>query len=490
MALDVVSFAKKNGFIWGPEPEIYGGMAGFYTYGPLGKLLKENIENRLRRIFKSNMFWEVETPIVVPKRVWDASGHLSGFNDPLIRDTKGNIFRVDKLIEESLIAKGVSPDDEKIGSLDKKGLLELIKKHKIISPSGYSLKHNIEDHNLMMSTTIGTSIEAFNRPETATVTYLPFKNYYDFFRKQLPFKVFQIGKAFRNEISPRQNVIRGREFTQAEAQIFLFEDQKRDFEEYDSIKSKELPFWSSKMQLGKKRWNSLAIESAVKKSVIKSRAYGWALAVAYELILELGIPENRIRIRQHHEDERAFYAEDAWDIEVQTNTYSWIEVAGVHDRKDYDLTQHQNASGEKLAVEGQIPHIIEIAFGVDRPVFALLDIFLEEEQLDVDKASRVIWRVPKDLAPIRFAVFPLQNKDGLPERAREVYDFLSERFNCIYDSSGSIGKRYRRQDERGTPYCVTIDYETLKDKTVTLRNRDTMEQKRIKIVDLKKSDVS
>ncbi len=488
MPRDVSSFAKKNGFIWGPEPEIYNGLAGFYTYGPMGKALKTNVEDLLRSIFDAQEFWEVETPIIAPSQVWKASGHLAGFTDPLIRDEKNNIFRADKLIEEYMLENGMNPDEENVGSLNAEALLKLIKKYDIKSPNGKALKMNIENHNLMMKTTIGTDIEAYSRPETATTTYLPFRNYFEYFRKKMPMKIYQVGKSFRNEISPRQNVIRGREFTQFESQLFLFESMKHEFEDFEKVKDVKLQFWSSKAQLEKKGWDAITLQSALKKSVIKNKAFAWSLSLAQELVNGLGLPADRVRYRQHHDDEKAFYSNDTWDLEFKTDSFGWIEIAGISDRNDYDLIQHSKASGQKLKADGETPHIIELAFGSDRIVYSLIDIFLDDEKVGND--TRVIWRIPKELAPVRFAVFPLQNKDGLPEKAREVYEELSKNYRCLLDVSGSIGKRYRRQDERGTPHCITIDYDSLKDDTVTLRDRDTMEQKRIKINDLKKVDVS
>jgi len=480
--VDISAFIKKNGLIWGPEPEIYEGIAGFYTYGPLGKLLKNRVENQIRNTFSKYELWEVETPLIAPEVVWEASGHLGGFTDPLIKDEKGGLHRVDKLIEEQLLKDGKNPDDFNIGNMSNKELLKFIKDNKISAPNGRQLREKIVDHNLMMETTISTETRAFNRPETPTLTYLPFKNYHEYFRKKMPFGVYQIGKAFRNEISPRNNVLRGREFTQAEGQIFLYEYQKKEMELSNEILEMELPFWSYQMQDEKKNWNKISIKSALKKGLIKSRGYAYSLAISYEFVKNLKLPEDRVRYRQHNPNELAFYAEDAWDLEVRTNSQAWVEIAGVHDRKNYDLTQHQGKSNTSLKVDGEIPHILEIAFGTDRITYSLIDIFTEEEK--VDKDSRVVWKIPRQLAPVRFAIFPLQKKDGLPEKARQIFNNLSEKYQCIYDESGSIGKRYRRQDERGTPQCITIDYQSLEDGTVTLRERDSMEQKRIKIKDL------
>ena len=476
---DVVAFAKKNGFIWGPEPEIYGGVAGFYSYGPTGKLLKDNVEAEIRKVFRYAGFWEMEAPIVMPKAVWEASGHLRNFVDPLIRckNCKSR-FRADKIIEEK--------HDVVAGAWPKEKLIDFIKDKGIRCPNckGDFLP-KIEDYNLMMKTTLELDKEAYNRPETATPTYLSFNNYYAFFRKKLPIKVFQIGKAFRNEISPRQNVIRGREFTQAEAQVFILPEDKKKFNDYKFIKKMTLPFWTADLQHEKKAPGRATVETAMKKKWLSTEAYAWCLATAYKFLVDVGIPEDRIRVRQHTKDEMAHYAADAWDLEVKTNTYGWIELCGVHDRRDFDLKQHAKHSKSKLQVGGQTPHILEIAFGSDRPTFALIDIFLTEDK--VKGELRTVLKLPPKMAPVQVAIFPLVSKDGLPEKSKQIYRELSKELIAVHDSAGSIGKRYRRQDERGTPYCVTVDYDTLKDKTVTIRERDSMKQRRVPIKEIVKS---
>ena len=285
--VDIPAFIKKNGLIWGPEPEIYEGIAGFYTYGPLGKLIKTKVENQIRKTFSKYDLWEVETPLISPAIVWEASGHLKSFTDPLIKDENGGLHRVDKLIEEQLLKNGKNPDEFNIGNMNNKELLKFIKDNKIPAPNGKKLKEKILDHNLMMETTVSTDTRAFNRPETATMTYLPFKNYYEYFRKKMPFGVYQIGKAFRNEISPRNNVLRGREFTQAEGQIFLHEDQKKEMKLSKEILEMEIPLWSYKMQDKKNNWNKITIKSALKKGLIKSRGYAYALALSYEFAKSL-----------------------------------------------------------------------------------------------------------------------------------------------------------------------------------------------------------
>lgn len=476
---ELISFMQEKGFVWGPSPEIYGGMAGFYTYAPLGKLLKNKIEKVIRNVFVRNDFWEVECPTVVQKEVWEASGHLGGFSDPVIQCSKcSGTFRADNLLEENFpdIQIPVKDDD----------ILKLVKEKKLTCPSCKgAFTNEIKRHNLMMKTTIGLNTEAYNRPETATTTYLPFIRYVDFFRKKLPFGVFQIGKAYRNEISPRQYMLRMREFTQAEGQLVIFKDDKNTFEKFDLIKGNKLPLWNAKTQEdGKTIIEHLSVEQAFKKKYFKNKAYASSVYLAYHLFTKMGIPEDKMRLRQHMSDEKAFYADDAWDIEINLSSFGWTEVCGVHDRTNYDLNQHAKATGKTLAAHNEatgkkeVPHIIEIAFGVDRPLFALLDAFYTKLDKEDGKST---FKVPYHMSPIDVAVFPLVKKGGLAEKAKEVHEELSKQFIAVLDIAGSIGKRYSRVAERGVPYAITIDFDSLEQNDCTIRDRDTEEQKRIKL---------
>jgi len=476
----LTTYLSDKGYVYGPEPEIYGGISGFYSYGPLGKRLKNNIEGVIRKNFNLQGFFEIEYPIVTPRVVWEASGHLGGFNDPVILTEDGKeSFRADKLIEEM---EGIQADhfsDEK--------LLKVIKEKNIKSPSGKNLALKIERHSLMMQTKVGTNIEAYNRPETATTTYLPFKNYMNFFRDKLPFGVFQIGKAFRNEISPRQHILRGREFTQAESQTMLFKNMKDEWPKFEETKKEKLPFWTEEMQKKEEKPKELSLEEAMKNEVLKNKAYAWHLWLSYKMFRDFGIPKENIRMRQHHSDEKAFYSDDTWDLEVKLRSFGWTEVCGISDRTDYDLSQHSKASNEKLVArtaEGkeETPHVIEIAFGVDRPFFSLLDMVYDEREDE----KRTLLRLPAEMAPIQVGIYPLVKKDGLAEKAMEIHKELSKNFLCVYDASGSIGRRYSRADSAGTPFGITIDYDTMKDNTVTLRERDSMKQDRVKITSLSK----
>ncbi|MBI4139882.1 glycine--tRNA ligase [Candidatus Woesearchaeota archaeon] len=456
---ELCTFLQQKGFVYGPEPEIYGGIAGFYTYGPLGKRLKNNVENTIRKVFTKYDFWEVECPTVMPAIVWKASGHLEGFTDPVVICTKCKAqYRADKLIKE--------------------------KKFKCQN-CGTQLPGETRQQNLMMKTTIGTDTESYNRPETATTTYLPFLRYTKHFRDKLPFGIFQIGKAYRNEISPRQFIIRMREFTQAEGQYFINPEDKNNFEQYEKVKNNEYNFYTAKIQEEEKEAEKTTLDKALSKKHIGTKAYAWTLAVAQELFTQMGIPKEKIRFRQHKKDEKAFYASDAWDLEINTNALGWEEFCGIHDRTDYDLKQHEKHSGKELIMnteKGKVkPHILEIAFGTDRTLYAITDNAYTD---DLQRGNKVLKFTPW-MAPVQIGVFPLVNK--LEEKAEEVYEILKKDFNAVYDRSGSIGRRYARADEQGIPHCITIDFETLDKKDATIRDRDSTEQIRIPLTEINKT---
>jgi len=479
---DFSSFIQEAGLIWGPSPEIYGGLAGFYTYGPLGKLLKNKVENSVRKIFNSYNLREIEGPTIMPDIVWKASGHLDTFKDRIIKCSKcSSAFRADKLIEES--------NDISADSFSNEEILDFIKKHNIVCPSCKShFENKIETQSLMIKTLVAGN-EASLRPETATVTYLPFLRYYNYFRKKIPFGVFQIGKAYRNEISPRQGVLRGREFTQAEGQIFLDPLQKNSWEQYQEIKSEILPFWDHKSQQENKKPNNLSVEEALKKGFIKSQAYGWCIYLAYMQFVNFGMPKENIRLRQHNPNEKAFYADDAWDIEIKLNAFGWTEMCGVHDRTDYDLKQHSKFS--KINLEAQrengekfTPYVLEIAFGTDRPTYALIDLFYEKKS---EEEGKTTFSIPYHMSPIDISVFPLLKKPELIKIAKDVKEELERDFIVEYDESGSIGRRYLRSSTTGTPFTITIDFDSISHKDATLRDRDTEKQIRIPIKDLRKT---
>jgi glycyl-tRNA synthetase len=472
----ITSLAKKRGFFWGPSPEIYGGSSGFYDLGPLGKLLKNRLENQIRSAFVRANFWEVECPTVSPAEVWKASGHLDGFIDPVTKCLKcGQIFRADNLIEEQ--APGV-----KISGNSVEELTASIQMLNIICPSCKGGLGPVEDYNLMMKTRLGLDQDAYLRPETATTTYLLFKRFLTFFRDKLPMSVFQIGKAYRNEISPRQGMLRLREFTQTEGQIFLLEKDELEWPQFEDIKNENLPLITYQAQEKDKLDPVMTkMSKAIKEGYFQKPAYAWCVHLAYTIFRQMGFSEKNMRLRQHLPTERAHYAADAWDVEIHTDSFGWVECCGVHDRGNYDLTRHQEFSKEKLHVKVNqkpvVPEVLEIAFGIERPLFCLIDNSFQSESKERDTD----WlRFPPEVAPIQVAVFPLMGKPELLEPATEIFNrILDSGFIAQFDTGGSIGKRYRRQDEVGTPFCVTIDYTTIEDGTVTVRDRDSMDQVRI-----------
>jgi glycyl-tRNA synthetase len=473
------SLLLRRGFIWGPSPEIYGGLAGFYSYGPAGMELKNNILSLFRRELRAFGFGEVECPTIMPEIVWEASGHLERFIDPVLRCKKCNtLMRADKFLQEAL-------PDVMIDGMSFTQMESLVEEHDIFCPKCETPFEKIEEYNLMLKTSVGNNVTVYLRPETATTTYLLFNRLDQDARRQYPIKIFQYGKAYRNEISPRQQVIRMRAFDQFELQLFIGKEQEMNYEEFDKYKDEELPLLDWKLQ--KQNIDDpqiISLEKALKETIFKKPAYAYCIFLAYYLTKILGYPDDIIRLRQHSPDERAHYADDAWDLEIQTQQFGWIEICGIHDRTDYDLRRHGEFSNQNFEVsmgsdpkKKEIPQILEIAFGPDRIIYTLLESVFEVEE------ERINLKLKPILAPNTVAVFPLvRNKEEILNLAKVIHEnLLYNRINSFFDASGSIGKRYRRQDEIGTPFCITIDYESLEDNKVTIRDRNTMEQIRIDI---------
>lgn len=481
---ELMSFISEKGFVHGPSPEIYdGGVSGFYDFGPLGKTLKNNIENTIRDYFQKIMFFEVECPIVTPRKVWEASGHLGNFSDPLVECEKcKSIFRADNLIEET--------HDVDAEAFTEKDLELFFKDQEINCPTCKArLPSKITPHMLMLQTQVGLKQEMYNRPETATTSYLPFLNYLRFYRDKLPFGIFQIGPAYRNEISPRQHLIRTREFTQAEAQLFLFKDQKQEFERFKEQENTKITILSADAQKNGQEPQTLTLKELIDKKILKNKAYAWSLGITQQIFLELGCSEENLRFKQHLPEKMSFYAEDAWDLEIKFKSFGWVEGCGCHDRTDYDLSTHSKHSGRELQAlnpktgKKETPHVIEIAMGTNRLLLALLDFAYNKQEVQEGKSKL---RIPKKMAPVSVAILPLVKKEPLQEVANKIKnDLLEEGLIVQYDETGSIGKRYLRQDSIGTPYCITIDFETIEEGpnkgTVTIRERDSEKQERIKI---------
>ena len=443
----LVALCKNRGIIYAGS-EIYGGLANTWDYGPLGNEIKNNVKNAWRKKFiqEQKNIVGLDAAILMNPETWVASGHVGGFSDPLIdcKDCKTR-HRADKLIEEwahdngkEMIADGMSDEE----------LMNFITKNNIQCPScGKTNFTPIRKFNLMFKTFQGvtqdTASEIYLRPETAQGIFVDFKNVLRTARKKMPMGIAQIGKAFRNEITPGNFTFRTREFEQMELEFFC--KPGTDIQ------------WHTHWKEFCKNW-----------------------------LLSLGIKEENIRLREHSKDELVFYSNATTDIEFSF-PFGWGELWGIADRTDYDLKQHMEHSKQDLTYqdpetnEKYIPYVIEPSLGADRVVLAFLCNAYEEEELE-DGDTRTVLHLHPALSPYKVAILPLSKK--LSQKADEVYEKLSKKFMCDYDEAGSIGKRYRREDEIGTPYCVTIDFDTLEDDTVTIRDRDTMEQIRLKIDEL------
>ncbi len=439
----IVNLCKNRGFIF-PGSEIYGGLANTWDYGPLGARLKNNVKDAWRKRFiqERKNSYEVDADILMNPRVWEASGHVASFSDPLLDCKECKMrHRADNLIDD------FDPNAHADG-MTKQEMFEYIKAHSI--PCPHCGKHNfteIREFNLMFQTFRGVTNDAksviYLRPENAQGEYVNFLNVQRTMRAKLPFSIGQIGKAFRNEITPGNFTFRTIEFEQMEFQTFCKEGT--DTELYDYFK-----------EYGKKFFE------------------------------DLGLPAEHLRFHDH--EKLAHYAKAACDIEFLF-PFGWGEINGTHNRTNFDLTRHQEYSGTKQEYldpatnEKFIPYIIESTYGLDRTVLALLCEAYDEEVIDAEKNDvRTVLRLSPAIAPLKAAVLPLTKK--LSQQATELYEKLSKKFMVDYDEAGTIGKRYRREDEIGTPFCITYDFDTLEDGCVTVRDRDTMEQQRVKIEEL------
>lgn len=360
-------FLSRNGFLWGPEPEIYGGVAGFYTYGPLGKLLKNNIEQVFRQFFLKEGFWEIQTPSLSPEKVWLASGHLEKFREE------------------------------------------------------------------MFETATSSGIAEYLRPEMATSIYLSWPRLWTLFNHRLPVKLFQIGSVFPND-RQIEGIIRTREYTAIEGHIF-----------------------------------------ANRKASEQERVTDYLRECGKKLMLSLGIPKGKLKLSQKKDSEKPFYARKAWKLEVKTKAYGWLEILGVQDRGNDDLSRHVAQSGKRLT--GIELSVFEISFSSDRPFFVLIEEFLKEEK------ERLVFAFPHFLSPIQVGVLPIVKEASLMKLAQSILeDFQQGGLKVILKDKGSVGKRYREMDEKGVPYCLTVDQQSLDDQTMTVRNRDTRQQQRIEVV--------
>ena len=443
----IVALAKNRGFVY-PGSEIYGGLANAWDYGPLGVELKNNIKNAWWKKFIQQSPYNVgvDCAILMNPKVWIASGHVSSFNDPLI-DCKicKSRFRADKMINDWNKARNI---DIMTDGWDNQRLIDYIITNGVNCPvCGSSNFTEIRKFNMMFKTFQGVTEESksevYLRPETAQGIFVNFRNVQRSTRRKLPFGIGQIGKAFRNEITPGNFIFRTREFEQMELEFFCEPGTSLEWFEY---------------------WKQFCTD--------------W--------LLNLGIKPNSIKMRNHSKEELAFYSNATTDIEYNF-PFGWDELWGIADRGDYDLKQHMECSGEDLSYfdpvknKKYVPYCVEPSLGVDRVTLAFLCEAYDEEEISGEE-TRTILHFHPEIAPIKIAVLPLSRKLG--EQTYKVYEVLMKKYVCEYDETGSIGKRYRRQDEIGTPFCVTFDFDSLDDNCVTVRERDSMKQVRINISEL------
>lgn len=443
----IISFAKRRGFVF-QSSEIYGGLGAVYDFGPYGAELAKNIRNFWWKsmVQENDNIVGLDSSIFMNPKTWEASGHVKGFSDPLseCKDCHARV-RVDHLLEDAGIFADEKMSDEEINKL----LIENKENLKCPKCGGNNFAES-KNFNLLVKSNLGNftgNIDedpVYLRGETCQGIYVNFKNVLDSCRVKVPFGIAQIGKAFRNEITARQFIFRKREFEQMEMQMFVHpEDANNIYEKWKNI-----------------RW---------------------------QYYLDLGIKEENLKWHEH--ENLVFYAKAAWDIEYKF-PFGFSELEGIHSRGDYDLTVHTKSSGQKLEYfdakrnETYIPHVVETSVGLDRTFLAVLVESFTEEKLE-DGNQRTVLKIPNNLAPVKIAVFPLlKNKPDLVNKAKEVFNKLKINYMCEFDDNGNVGKRYRRQDEIGTPFCITIDFDTLDDNSVTIRHRDNMKQERIKISDI------
>ncbi|WP_318023589.1 glycine--tRNA ligase [Mycoplasmopsis canis] len=442
---NIVNHLKNSGFVY-QGSEIYGGLSNTWDYGPLGALLKDNIRDFWKKefILKESSNFLIDSKILMNPQVWVTSGHVSNFSDPLIENKKnGKRYRADKLIQE--IDENIIPE-----KMSNKEMVDFLINNLPEYDGSKTEWSEIKQFNLMFEThqgvVEGSKSKVFLRPETAQGIFVNFKNVLRTSRPKLPFGIGQVGKSFRNEVTPGNFIFRTREFEQMELEFFTKPEEANQWFDYYVNKS-------------------------------------------YEFVQKLGLKKENVKLRKHEKEELSHYSAGTTDIEFKF-PFGWGELLGVANRTDYDLSSHSKATGENLDYLDPetnnkiIPYVIEPSIGLDRLMLAVLSDAYDEEEISEDD-KRVVLRLPLEIAPYKVAILPLVKK--LSDKSKEIFESLIDKgVSVLYDESGSIGKRYRRQDAIGTYWCLTVDYDTLENNTVTLRNRDTMAQVRINIDDLHK----
>ena len=468
---EIVRVAQQRGFFFKTAESYPNTPAGFLDYGPLGVALKGRLMELWRRtIVKRDGMIEIDGAQILPRAVFEASGHLTNFTDPFVRCSKcGSVFRPDKLLEDKL-GKQVP---EKLGDSEYDALME---KSGVRCLKCGSKLSGTTRFNMMFKVGIGPGgEEAYLRPETCQSIFVDFPLLFKTQRAKLPVGIAQIGRSFRNEIAPRQGLIRLRELNQAEVEVF-FNPGKTDSPRFQWAKGERLTF---RMTDGEEA--EASVEEGMAKGIIPNLLIGHYLALITRFYEEAGVPRESQRLRVLSEEDRAFYSKAAYDLEVKTSI-GWLELVACNYRGDYDLGGHGRVSGTDFRVddgeEKVLPHVFELSLGVDRSVYVVMELAMKGE------GERRAMSLKPYLAPVQVAVFPLVNKDGLQEKAQAIFASLQETADAFYDESGSIGRRYARADESGVPVCLTVDYDTLKDDTVTLRDRDTRAQERVPVGEL------
>ena len=470
---DIMKLALERGFYF-PSCEIYSdAQAGFWEYGPSGVSLKNKfLELWRRELIRRDRMIEIDGSQIMSKSVFEASGHLASFADPIVRCTKcKSTHRADKIIAE--VTKTEIPESAGLDEFDK-----VITEKNVKCPKCNGDFESAKKFNMMFQVGIGPEGEAaYLRPETCQSIFVDFPRLFKTMRGKLPMGIAQTGKSFRNEIAPRQSLLRLREFYQAEIEVFCNPARLDDLDKFSEIQNTKIPIQVDN------EVKVMTCKEAVDSKTIPNKFVSYYLGILAEFYEKAGVNMQKSRFRKLGEKEKAFYAEVAFDFEVET-TIGWLELVACNYRSDYDLSSHAKKSKEKFEVmdgdEKVLPHVFELSMGIDRSLYTILEHSLREDK----ENERTVLSLKPYLSPIHVGVLSLVKKDGLAEKTDEIYLKIKRKYDAFLDHSGAIGRRYRRLDEVGAPFAITIDHKTLEDDTVTLRNRDSMEQSRIKISDL------
>lgn len=468
----IIQLALERGFYF-PSSELYAdASAGFWEYGPNGVRMKNKFLDLWRRelVRRDNML-EIDGSQIMSKSVFTASGHLSNFTDPVVKCKKcSSSFRADKLIQE--VANVEVPE-----RLANEFVDNLIKENNVACPLCKGELSTAERFNMMFKIEIGPNHdEAYLRPETCQSIFVDFSRIYKVSRGKLPLGIAQIGKSFRNEISPRQGLLRLREFYQAEIEVFCNPSKLNDLSKFDDVKDTLLRFYDG-------HYLELSVQEALDRNILPNKLVGYYLALLVEFFEKTGIDKKRTRLRRLSDDEKAFYSTVAFDFEVDTSI-GWLELVACNYRSDYDLKSHSVTSKTNLEVMDEevkvLPHVFELSLGVDRCIYSIIE---HSYFVDRENEDRAVLKLRPYLSPIHAGVLPLLKKPEFKEKSNKLLTLIQKDFDIFYDEAGSIGRRYRRLEEIGTPFAFTIDHQTLEDDSITVRYRDSMKQERIRIED-------